>query len=417
MRGLRLASFVLMAALLSGCTFLFPQEEELLAPPLVEPAEVVYRTMEAKAGDIEQKLDVYANFSPSKTASVAFEGQGGRIADIRVKLGQQVKEGDLLIELNSESLKRQIRQQGIEVEKARLSLENAQRVQVSDASFDMTRIERAELNVEIEEEKYRNLEVDYDRLYRDTLDAKKREDMVRQLDTQRFAIQKAKLELESVQAEYEQWKKDQDPQKDSQDQAARVRQAELELQKQQNYLSDLQGDLKNAQLFAPFDGVVSYVLPALEIGQNAEGYVTLFRISDPTQITLTYSGDSAHMFTVGMEVSVAIRTNTYKGTVAADPTTVPTVDGKLVSEVHFVVDNLTEGVTMGDSAKVTTVLKREEGVIVLPKNCINSFWGRKFVNLLVDGVKIERDVETGIETSTEVEVVKGLAAGELVIMP
>ena len=46
---------------------------------------------------------------------------------------------------------------------------------------------------------------------------------------------------------------------------------------------------------------------------------------------------------------------------------------------------------------------------------VNSFANRKFVNVLNDGIREERDIEVGIQNNTEVEVIKGLEEGELLI--
>lgn len=326
---------LVLAMLLAGCGYLFPPEEEILAPPLVEPEEVEYRTHTAEMGEIEQVLQVMAYFSPSKTASLMFLNEGGFVTAINAKLSQEVAEGDVLIELDSQELNRRIRQQRIEVEKAQISLETVRRTAGGTAE----------------------------------------------------------------------------------DQAAAIRMAELELRQQQNTLNDLYTDLNNAQLVAPFGGVISYMLTGMEVGQDVQAGTVLMTVSDPAEVILTYSGDSAHSFTAGMDVSIKVGGNTYAGKVGADPTTTPNTAGKMVSEVQFAVEGYDGEAKMGDGAWVSTVLRRSEDTIVLPKNCVNSFFGRKFVNLLEDGVKVERDVEVGIETATEVEIVKGLAVGEVVIVP
>ena len=54
--------------LLTGCK-LFPKEESLLAPPVMEPVKVSYSTVKAKRGDIVKPSGVQAALSPS-TASI-----------------------------------------------------------------------------------------------------------------------------------------------------------------------------------------------------------------------------------------------------------------------------------------------------------------------------------------------------------
>jgi|GEM_PF-350692 len=415
----RLLVLSLAVALLSGCSYLFPPEEELLAPPLIEPEEITYRTMEVVTGPIEEKIEVYANFSASLTASLAFEGQGGRVSEVAVKLGQEVKEGDMLVELNSETLRRQIRQQEVEVEKAQLNLSEAKRVEEKrPKTYDMGAIEKAKINLEMEQNTLKQMEYEAEKVYRKNETWEIEQEWRRKIEAQDLVIKKVKVDLKTAEDAYTRWLEEQEGEDQSAaTREARIKQAELDLRKASNTLDDLKGDLKKAQLFAPIDGVVTYVLSGLEVGQNVEGYTTLYRISDPTQLRLVCTGESAHSFTAGMDVTVTIDRETYKGKVATDPQTMPTVEGKVVSEAHFVVDGMDKQVRMGEGARVSAVLRSEENAIVIPKTCVNSFWGRKFVNLLVDGVKVEQDVGTGIETSTLVQITEGLKVGDTVILP
>ena len=42
--------------------------------------------------------------------------------------------------------------------------------------------------------------------------------------------------------------------------------------------------------------------------------------------------------------------------------------------------------------------------------------GRRYVNVLEDGVRVEKDVEIGLMTDTEAEIIKGIDEGDLVIV-
>lgn len=55
-------------------------------------------------------------------------------------------------------------------------------------------------------------------------------------------------------------------------------------------------------------------------------------------------------------------------------------------------------------------------VVVVPNEAVKKVGQRKFVNLLVDGVKIEQDVETGIVDGSKVEITGGLTGGEELIL-
>ena len=55
-------------------------------------------------------------------------------------------------------------------------------------------------------------------------------------------------------------------------------------------------------------------------------------------------------------------------------------------------------------------------MLILPKRAVQRFPNRTYVNVLASGVPNERDVEVGLETATEVEIVSGLEEAEEVIL-
>ena len=58
----------------------------------------------------------------------------------------------------------------------------------------------------------------------------------------------------------------------------------------------------------------------------------------------------------------------------------------------------------------------KEDVVLVPAKAIKAIGERRFVNLLVGGVKVEQDVETGIEDGEMVEITSGLVGGEEIII-
>ena len=57
-----------------------------------------------------------------------------------------------------------------------------------------------------------------------------------------------------------------------------------------------------------------------------------------------------------------------------------------------------------------------QDVVVVPSAAIRTIGERKFVNLLIDGVKVEQDIETGIVDGEYTEVTGGLSGGEELIL-
>jgi HlyD family secretion protein len=73
--------------------------------------------------------------------------------------------------------------------------------------------------------------------------------------------------------------------------------------------------------------------------------------------------------------------------------------------------------TLGAVARVEIVLEQKDGVLLLPPEAIRAFEGRRFV-VVREGLEERRvPVRTGIETAERVEILEGLAEGDLVVGP
>lgn len=89
--------------LLTGCALL-PSEQEALAPPLVEPIKPTYQTTVVKEGPIETGLQGTAQFESANVVFYQFLQSGGRVSEVFVKTGDEVKAGDVLVQLEFDNL-------------------------------------------------------------------------------------------------------------------------------------------------------------------------------------------------------------------------------------------------------------------------------------------------------------------------
>ena len=117
----KLAGWILVMLLLSGCSLL-PEEEETLAPPLVQPKREEYQLCKAVRKDIARMVKGVATFVPSDEISLFFSESGGRIQSVDIKEGQQVKKGEVLIRLESVGMESNLKLQRLSVKKLELKL-------------------------------------------------------------------------------------------------------------------------------------------------------------------------------------------------------------------------------------------------------------------------------------------------------
>lgn len=325
-----LVSLLAAAAVLATGCGLLPEEEEILPPPLLTPKAVSYQTLPVVRGDLVLQEDYVFFVSPAVSHALSFRTQGGRLRALPVTAGQAVKAGDLIAELDSGTLKTEIRIQELEVRKSELQLQK-----LKDTGADAT------------------------------------------------SVQVAALSLEQL----------------------RLR---LSLQKDQ---------LAATQLRAPIDGKVTYV-GSYAIGDSVGAYATIAIVADTSRLQLVAKGNAVSRLPLGAAVSVAFENGIHAATVVANGTTLYDDPDKTMREAAVLVlaDGLPDGAALGDGLRGVFVSDRREGVLVLPRSAVRMQSGRRYVDLLVDGVRTERDVEVGLTTATECEIVQGVSEGDLAIV-
>lgn len=374
------ATLISMIFSISGCS-LIPKEEEVLAPKLKEPPKVVYDTVEIKKSTFEKKVEVTGNFIPIYHADLSFLNSNGRLKSINVGLHENVKKGDILAELITDDLDTKIKQQEIALTKSKLNI--------------------AEIKL--------NGQKDID-ILKNQLDSlkKKLENMVSIPDAY------SKEEIKDL--------KDQIAEKEIVYKNSlaiyqnNIKVAESDAELCKVLLNSLRQTLNNSRLTSPIDGVVYYLTDILE-GGNIDAYTTVVSIADFKDLQLSYSGDKIDQFNLGTKVRViTMNASVIEGEVVMTPGNVPLdADETAKSSIRIKVKNLPSDVLIGDYASIILSQIKKENVIVINKNIIRSAGKRKFVSVLENGLKKERDIETGDENQTEIVVVKGLSVGDQVI--
>ena len=75
-----------------------------------------------------------------------------------------------------------------------------------------------------------------------------------------------------------------------------------------------------------------------------------------------------------------------------------------------------EGVKPGDNVTIKLTLEQKLNTLTVPRSAVRMYMGNKLVYVLEDGLRIEKQVETGIEQGNMTEILEGLEEGELVII-
>ncbi|MCP1132729.1 efflux RND transporter periplasmic adaptor subunit [Paenibacillus polysaccharolyticus] len=199
-------------------------------------------------------------------------------------------------------------------------------------------------------------------------------------------------------------------------------------------LADLEEKLGQSTLTAPFGGTVIAV--QVEKGASVKAYDPIATIADTSNLVVaaTFAKEDLEKFTSGMKAEVDINgAGKVAGKIKAMPTAEassnnngngsgqgqggsPPAKETLDQYVLVTLAKMPKNVERGTPLTVSIVTQRTENAIVIPVSALRSIGSRTYVQVIEnDGSKREVDVEVGQQTSTDVEILKGLTVGQKVV--
>jgi hypothetical protein len=171
------------------------------------------------------------------------------------------------------------------------------------------------------------------------------------------------------------------------------------------------------------DGMITFVDPA-KPGDSVQANKTYVIISDPNSVRLAYtSGNTSDMLEVqvGVSVEVTIKGQKLEGKVVQSPSNTPATDNKQLAErysktIFIQVQDHPPELKLGANADINIVTRQKDNVLIIPPRALSQYLGRNFVKVLEgDSIK-EVDVEKGLETTSGIEIVKGIREGQKLIL-
>lgn len=221
-------------------------------------------------------------------------------------------------------------------------------------------------------------------------------------------LEKARLELEEVRASMD---------------MDQMRLKLIQLDIAQTEYDLVKERLDDKLLTADMDGVVTFVTdkepPDLV---NAHETLVVVAKADKLRVILSKTESNwASDIKLGMEANLVWRGQTFSGKVVQTPSSAPPTDDSQLRErftrsVYIELDEVPEGAEMGDVVDVRIVTDRRENTLIIPANALRTFASRNYVQVM-DGERVfEADVELGIRSAAEVEILAGVEEGQQVIL-
>jgi len=355
-----ITALALVMALLTGCA-----QETAVVPELMEPVGVQSDMATVYVGDI---YDI-ANYEGSVVAYVeglSFEVDGS-VETINVYPGMLVEEGDILIELDQESLLKRTEQLRRELEYA--ETDNA----YSDAL--------AELEIEILNAELRGMQ------------ERGANEMELALKQNEIAQKRAALS-----------------------QAQRLREPELEVKRQE--LAELEASLDKNILRAPFSGRIVYGQQLVQ-GSWVTAYDPLLFIADDERLTVRSEYISEGMLNNASRLYARI--GAYDYDIKNEPidrteyiTTVLANETVMTEYQILGPEDQMDQLEAGQYAAICVVTNYTPDVLLVPSGAIMRDATGKYVYVNEDGSRVKRAVKTGKTTDGLVQITEGLEEGEVV---
>lgn len=433
----RMSALILLLMLLL-CSCAAPVAPE--APELLEPVQAQLQTATVLRGDLMDATIEYGNiFIASQPVAFSIDGT---VETVHVIPGQSVKQGDILAELNTESLQAQLdallqqqaatsysnaltnRNLEIDAEICQLNLDAlisshqeqmaALQQQEADlcAALDLLTQENTAKLAVLEQELQTLTDADAITEKKAQIDEKKlaysqaEATLAAQIDTLTSQISAASLKNSKLEALYQ----------------LDLEEAELALKhaKQTQYraslpvtakIEELQAQLDQAVITAPADGIISWI----STSSRATADKAYLYLSDPTQVALRTMQQSSHDMRSAENIYALIGGEEYPLTFQEpDPTadSLKSMNNILLTSIfHFAPG---AEIPENSNALVFFVHQSRKDVLILPLSTLSQDQNGYYVYKLTDGVQEKVYVKIGLKTAMNAEIVSGLEEGDVV---
>ncbi len=386
--------------------------------------EVTEELVEVVRGDLTVTVSGSGNIEVSDEMKLAF-GVAGRVDKIYIEEGDEVSKGDVLAELETNTLELALTraqvartQAEVAVTQAQVALQTAEyNLQHTQDLYTVSDIKIAEADVD---EAERQLDEALSELS-DTEPGSESEELWQR------AVIHAQLMLKAAKARLEAMLSGTDTAEVAiASLQVEVAQQSLELAKQSLELANqslvqAQKQLSEATITAPFDGVIAMV--GVNEKDTVSSAITIVYLIDPGSMELKVQVDEIDVTEVkpGQRVIIeldALPTLLLEGEVSSISLLPAMEAGVIVYDVKIDFD-VPEGVELrtGMSATADVVIAERENILLVPDRAIkqNSDGDTVVEVSMVGGENEERAVVIGISDGFQTEIISGLNEGEVVV--
>ncbi|AWW34965.1 efflux transporter periplasmic adaptor subunit [Mannheimia varigena] len=369
MKRKTLATLVLIAAVGIGGYFYYNQQNN--------EQQVHYITEAVSRAEINKNVLATGSVRASKRTEVGAQ-VSGKIQKLYVELGQTVKQGDLIADIDSSNQSNTL---------------NTAQAQLASYKAQLT---SAQVALEVAQSNYNRLT----KLYLANSAA------LADVETAKNTLASAKATVDNIKAQ--------------------LKSAEISV-------NDAQTNLNYTQIISPMDGVIVSV--PVSVGQTVNSNQTsptIVQVADLSKmlIKLEISEGDIALVKVGQQVkfsTLAEPNREYLATIdSVDPALTTLTDNNYTEKsgnteavyyyANVSIDNSDNSLRIGMTTQAQITIDKREQVLVVPTNVIKKRGKENYVLVLENGQSLEKTIQIGISDTQNTEVVAGLNEGDQVIV-
>jgi HlyD family secretion protein len=320
----------------------------------------------------------------------------GKINNVYINSGDEVKKGDLLLKLTSPELENSLKEQKELLAKAKVELEKAK----IDADLELQKIE---WSIREQEKAVRNAQENLE----------EKELMYSLGTTSKRALEEAQSAL--LTAKEELFVKQKNVEKTKLTNSLAIDAATTQIRVTTEKLAELEKISQENTLIAPFSGKVLEIAVKTDEEINAGALLLKLVTVDNPFVEVKITAQEADRVNEGMKANVKIAGRTHQGVIEKLSYAISADKGSahILADIVFLADPGFILPTTEAQAEIET--GRRDNIICLPRGPYVTSGQNMFVYKIIDGKALRTDVTYGAYDGNLIEIKRGLNQGDIVI--
>ena len=375
------------------------QQEEVQKSQIKEEIIIPVRTALVEKGEVNSFLKVTGVVEANETVRVTSEIMG-QAKEVKVKDGEEVNKGDILIALGDEQIKIQVAQAQATLDSIQASYDKiksgARPQEIKQAESALL---QAKLNRDSVEENYLRME----KLFSEKAISEQ------QYEQAKNQYEIADVQYQSAQESYE-LVIEGAAEEDIKSVEAQVRQtkAALDMAKYQ---------LKNTQITAPISGKVTSI--TVSSGEMVSPSVPLLSIIDVSRIfvKIGISEKDISKIKEGQKVNLEIDAfpeGKFQGEVVSKGVAVDQISKTLEVKIEILQPEV--DIPVGVFARGDILVKTNQDALIIPSSALTRKKDGIYVYVIEEGIARQKEVVLGIIQDEQVEILDGLSGEEEIVV-